>query len=264
MGASSFWHVLPQSIKQPGDPICMALWVVHKNYWPKSNLHGPKPDVLFTLSSVWDCANLPRLENWLCCCRSSLSHPCGRSMMRVEWKVLQCLTDMFLASSRETSLVISRHLDLESYCVYIYIYMLSFILSCYPFFRHVLIFFDLQGSMLNGQNFGRTASMAQWQAGASAAQRPPGTWTSSQDGARHQGWHSFQCLLDRLWDTEWSNLRIGNGWKWMEMDEHGMEYMSLCFYDSPFLWLLRWRATNINPQTEDGVLARSNPKQKEE
>ena len=79
---------------------CMALCVVQKHYWPKSNLHGPKPDVIFTLSSVWD-ANLLRLENWLCCCRSSRSHPCGRSMMRVEWKVLQCLTDMFLAFSRE-------------------------------------------------------------------------------------------------------------------------------------------------------------------
>lgn len=114
MGASSFWHFFhPFSLPcaatehkaawyslviQSVWP-CMALCVVQKHYWPKSNLHGPKPDVIFTLSSVWD-ANLLRLENWLCCCRSSRSHPCGRSMMRVEWKVLQCLTDMFLAFSR--------------------------------------------------------------------------------------------------------------------------------------------------------------------
>ena len=125
----------------------MGLWVVQKHYWLKSNLHGLKPDVLFTLNSARDGGNLPRLENWFWCCRSSLSHPCGRSMMRVEWKVLRCLTDMFLAFSWngqtriQTSLhlVISRHLDLESYHVIILLLyhnvsMLSYVIHSFVMF----------------------------------------------------------------------------------------------------------------------------------
>lgn len=141
-----------------------------------------------------------------------------------------------------------------------YIYICIFILSCYPFFRHVLIFFDLQGSMLNGQNSfdGSMTGGCQRCAKASWNLNEFSRWRKASRLAQ-LSMLTRQALGHGMKQFENRKLR-----KWMEMNEHGMEYMSLCFYDSPVLWLLRRRASNINPQTEDGVLARSNAKQKEE